>query len=493
MKNTLLKFIKVFFFGSVLLSTISCDKDLDVEPESEIAAEYFYSSTEEVEFALIAVYSSLQDLMNVEWIVTELRSDNTYMNVDSSSSSDLPLRTIDRFEVISTNEHVTEYYRSAYSTIALANRVLANLDIIEDDALRNQYEGEAKFIRALAYFKLVRLYGPVPIVDRVITGQEGLEIERSPREEVYSFIEQDLTFASEYLPEAYDQDNVGRATRWAAMGILGKAYLTQEENQEAIDVLERIVDNGPHRLLNDYEDVFDVGNEYNAEIIFAVRYQSGNLGLGAPFANFFAPVQSDDYVVTGGGDAFNVPTESLSVSYESEERKDPSMADFWVGQDGTENFRKYITKYNSSFSVVDDAGNDWPILRYSDVLLMLAEAYNELGSTAQALEYLNEVRTRVDGLEAYALSEVDSYFEFKIALEEERRVEFAFENQRWFDLLRTGRALTVMNQHFNAEFQYNDPDDPESPVTPIEEWQLVLPIPQYAIDLNPNIAQNIGY
>jgi tetratricopeptide (TPR) repeat protein len=493
MKNTIQKLLKVFFFGTLFFSIVSCDKDLDVEPESEIAAEYFYSSTEEMEFALIAVYSSLQNLMNVEWIVTELRSDNTYMNVDSSSSSDLPLRTIDRFEVISTNEHVTEYYRSAYSTIALANRVLANLEIIEDVELRNQFEGEAKFIRALAYFKLVRLFGPVPIVDRVITGQQGLDIERSPREDVYRFIVTDLTLASEYLPEAYDQDNVGRATKWAAMGILGKAYLTQGENQAAIDVLEQIVADGPNRLLDDYEDVFDPGNEYNAEILFAVRYQSGNLGLGAPFANFFAPVQSDDYVVTGGGDAFNVPTESISNSYESEERKDPSMANVWFGQDGTENFRNYITKYNSSFSVVDDAGNDWPVLRYSDVLLMLAEAYNELGNTSQALEYLNDVRTRVDGLEPYEMADVSSYFDFKIALEEERRVEFAFENQRWFDLLRTGRALTVMNQHFNTEFQYNDPDDPESPVTPIEEWQLVLPIPQYAIDLNPNIAQNIGY
>lgn len=492
MKNRMQKLLMVFFIMAFSLGNISCDKDLDVEPESEITTEFFYSSAEEVEFALIAVYSSLQNMMNVEWILTELRSDNTYMNVDSSSSSDTPLRTIDRFEVTSTNEHITEYYRSAYSLIALANRVLDNLEVIEDTDVRNQFEGEAKYLRAQAYFNLVRLYGAVPIVENVITGEEGLEIERSSQEEVYTFIENDLNMASDLLPEGYDQNNVGRATKWAAMGILGKVYLTTHKNQEAIDILEDLVANGPHDLLNEYEEIFDSGNEYNAEILFAVRYQSGSLGLGAPFSNFFAPVQSDDYVVTGGGDAFNVPTESMASSYETEDRKDPSMADFWVGKDGVENFKKYIKKYNSSFSVVDDAGNDWPVLRYSDVLLMFAEAYNELGNTSKALGYLNKVRTRVN-LEAYENSEVVSYFDFKIALEEERRVEFAFENQRWFDLVRTGRALTVMNQHFNTEFQYNDPDDPESPVTPIEEWQLVLPIPQYEIDLNPNFAQNIGY
>jgi len=492
MKNRMQKLLMVLFMVVFSLGIISCDKDLDVEPESEITTEFFYSSAEEVEFALIAVYNSLQNMMNIEWMLTELRSDNTYMNVDSSSSSNIPLRTLDRFEVISTNEHVTEYYRSAYSLIALANRVLANLEVIEDPDVRNQYEGEARFLRAHAYFNLVRLFGAVPIVENVITGEEGLEIERSPQEDVYAFIENDLKVASEFLPEAYDQDNVGRATKWTAMGILGKVYLTMHTNQEAIDVLGDIVTNSSHALLNEYDEIFDVGNEYNAEILFAVRFQSGSLGLGAPFANFFAPVQSEDYVVTGGGDALNVPTESMSASYESEERKDPSMSDFWVGQDGVENFKKYIKKYNSSFSVVDDAGNDWPILRYSDVLLMQAEAYNELGDIPKALEYLNEVRIRVD-LEPYENSEVASYFDFKIALEEERRVEFAFENQRWFDLVRTGRALTVMNQHFKSEFQYNDPDDPESPVTPIQEWQLVLPIPQYEIDLNPNIAQNIGY
>ncbi len=493
MKNNIQKLITIFFLVFFFSGMVSCDDDLYIEPESETTTDYFYSNAEEVGFAVIAIYNSLQDIMNVEWRVTELRSDNTYMNVDSSSSSDIPLRTLDRFEVISTNQHVEEYYRASYSLIALANRVLANLDVVENENLRNQYEGEAKFLRAHAYFNLVRLFGAVPLVDRIITGEEGLELDRAPEEELYLFIEEDLRQASTLLPPGYNYGNLGRVTQWTAKGLLGKVYLTEQKFPEAIVVLEDVVDNGPHRLLNNYSQVFDISNEYNAEILFAVRYQTGSLGLGAPFANFFAPVQSDNFVVTGGGDALNVPTETMSASYEDgDERKAPSMADSWFGSGGVENFKKYITKFNSSFSAVDDAGNDWPVLRYSDILLMLAEAYSERGDISTALDYLNDVRERA-GLDPYLLSEVNSYFAFKVALEDERRVEFAFENQSWFDLLRTGRALTVMNQHFNTEFQYNDPDDPESPMNPIERWQLLLPIPQYEIDLNPNIAQNIGY
>lgn len=493
MQNKIKKLLAVYILMFSFFGLVSCDDDLDVEPESEITTEYFYSTAEEIGFAVTAVYNALHNMTDIEWMLTELRSDNTYMNVDSSSSSDITLRTLDRFEVLSTNEHITEYYRSAYSLISLANRVLANLDVIEDQEVRDRYEGEVKFLRAHAYFNLVRLYGPVPIVDRVITGEEGLELDRAPEEEVYAFIENDLLRAAEVLPDGYNSDQTGRVTQWSAKGLVGKVYLTQHKDQEAINVLEEVVENSSHSLLNEYENVFDINNEYNEEILFAVRYQSGSVGLGGPFANFFAPVQSEDYVVTGGGDARNVPTETMSDSYEEEdERKEPSMSDSWVGDGGIENFKKYIKKFNSDFAAVDDAGNDWPVLRFADVLLMLAEAHNELGDRGTGLDYLNEVRERA-GLEPYEASEVASYFDFKIALEEERRVEFAFENQRWFDLVRTGRAVTVMNQHFNTEFQYNDPDDPESPVNPIEEWQLLLPIPQYEIDLNPNIAQNIGY
>ena len=492
MKNKIQKSVAVLILLFFFPGFLSCDAELDVEPESETTTDFFYSSAEEVGFAVISVYNSLHNIMNIEWALTELRSDNTYMNVDSSSSSDIPLRTLDRFEVVSTNQHVTEYYRSAYSLIALANKVLANLDVVEDPDLRDQFEGEARFLRSYAYFNLVRLFGAVPIVDQVITGAQGLEKDRAPKEEVYAFIENDLSLAANMLPGNYNADEKGRVTLWAAKGLLGKVFLTQKKFSLAISVLEDVVNNGPHTLLNEYQDVFDVGNENNSEILFAVRYQSGSVGLGAPFANYFGPVQSDDYVVTGGGDGLNVPTETMSASYEDGDRKEASMADFWIGDGGVENHRKFVTKFNSSFSAVDDAGNDWPVLRFSDILLMLAEAHSQMGDLPKALGYMNQVRERA-GLNGYDLSEVSSAFEFLVTLEEERRVEFGFENQRWFDLLRTGRAVTVMNQHFSTEFQYNNPDDPESPVQPIEAWQLLLPIPQYEIDLYPNIAQNIGY
>jgi hypothetical protein len=143
---------------------------------------------------------------------------------------------------------------------------------------------------------------------------------------------------------------------------------------------------------------------------------------------------------------------------------------------------------------VDDAPNDWIISRHADVIMLLAEAINENngGPTAEAIGYVNDVKLRVNQSPLTA-AQISTYFDFKLALEEERRREFAFENHRWFDLVRTDRAVTVMNNHFTSDFQYNDPNSPEFDTAPIQEFQTLLPIPQYEIDLNPSVAQNVGY
>ncbi len=165
-----------------------------------------------------------------------------------------------------------------------------------------------------------------------------------------------------------------------------------------------------------------------------------------------------------------------------------------TGFQGQVNEFRYVKKYNSDFGTVDDAGNDWPVIRFTDAMLLLAEAINESsGPTADAMDLLNQVHERA-GLTAYDAGEIGTYFDFKLALELERKLEFAFENQRWFDLLRTGRAVTVMNTQFATEDQYNDPNRPQFKTEPIQEFQLLLPIPQYEIDLNPKtLVINLNY
>ncbi|WP_159799646.1 RagB/SusD family nutrient uptake outer membrane protein [Flavobacterium sp. MK4S-17] len=497
MKNIKLFNLKVLFFAGLLAIT-GCEETLDLQPISEIGVDEFYKTPEEVNLAVIAIYNSLYGMQNREWMLTELRSDNTYMNPVSSESKDLPIREIDRHVAQSQNIYIEEYWRACYRTINLANIVLQNLDVVTNETERNTYEGEARFLRAHAYFNLVRLWGGVFLVERPISGKEAKTMDRSPQNEVYDFLIEDFRQASQLLPPEQAGVNLGRVTIDAAKTLLGKALLTRKaagDLTEARTVLTDVV-TGTHGLLDNYASVFDIGNEYNNEILFAVRYQSGGVGLGSPFPNFFSPLQSDNYVVFGNGDGLNVPTESMSDAYPAgDPRKAASMADEWIGFQGVVNDDRHVIKYNSQFNVVDDSGNDWIITRYADALLLLAEVINEQsGPDAEALGYLNDVRKRSLGAAAaLTFDQVSTYFDFKLALENERRLEFAFENHRWFDLVRSGRAITVMSQHFATEFQYNDPDHPAFNTPALQHYQLYLPIPQYEIDLNPSIAQNTGY
>ncbi|MHA7057548.1 RagB/SusD family nutrient uptake outer membrane protein [Aquimarina sp. M1] len=475
------------------LIIMSCDLEEDVI--SFRSDNNFYNNQEELNRGLVATYSSLYEVMAVEWNVTELRSDNTFTNPDRSPESDAPRFTLDRLTVDTNNSINQEYYASCYKTIALANRILENLDVVENQDLKNQYEGEAKFLRALMHFNITRLYGSTVIVDRVLIGEEGFELSRRPVSEVYDFIIADLNDAVTLLPEEYDNSEFGRASGIAARTILGKVHLSSpaRDLEAAITQLEYVRDRGINDLLSNYDDLFEPGNELNDEVIFSVRYEQGLIGLGSPFPNFFAPLQSDGNVVFGNGDGLNVPTEDISELYvAADQRKNSSMADSYIATNGTEIFNKHVTKYNSEFNALDDGDVDWPVTRFADVLLMLSEAYVDARGISEALIELNKVRTRA-GLADLLESDVNSSFAFKLALENERRLEFAFENHRFFDLLRTNRALTVINEHFITEFAYNNPDNPDLDASPISDFQLLLPIPQREIDLNPNLAQNIGY
>ncbi|MGB5983054.1 MAG: RagB/SusD family nutrient uptake outer membrane protein [Nonlabens sp.] len=488
---------KIFTILVAAFMVASCDDPIELDPISDIGAETFYKDANEVDLAIIGTYASLHEKQLHEWVVTELRSDNTQLSFDNSQNANIPYRQLDQFVSNSLNEFTTAYWRASYKTIGLANHVLENLDVVDDEDLVAQYEGEARFLRAHSLFNLVRLYGGVFVITESVDASQARNLERKSIEEAYAVIIEDLEFAFENLPEAYGADEVGRATKYAAGVELGKALLTQgttASKTRAESVLRDVVDNSGGRLLDNYEDVFDPANEYNDEIFFAVRYQSGLLGLGAPFANLFAPLASENAVVFGGGDEFNIPTQGIEDAYaDNDPRQEVNLSTMWEDNLGNVTMERFVSKYNGQFSNTDDAPNDWVISRYADAILLLAEAINEnSGPSAEAVGYLNAVRNRAGQGDVFS-GDVDSFFEFKLALEEERRREFAFENHRWFDLIRTGRAVAVMNEHFRTDFQYNNPDEPFFNVQPIQQFQTLLPIPQYEIDLNPSVAQNVGY
>lgn len=477
---------------------------LDLSPISEIGEEGFFTNDSEVLSGINACYNGLQAPMYYEWMLTDLRSDISRVKSKSQENTIAKdLQSLDESKSYASLIEIEEYWNATYNNIYRCNTVLKNINNVKDENKRNQYEGEALFIRSYHYFNLVRLFGPVFKVTSTISAEEARHFGRSSVEEIYQLIKDDLNniIDNNLLPASYGDSDLGRVTIWSAKTLLGKVYLTLKDYANAKTMLESVKnDNSGHGLEGNYADVFSTSNEMNKEIIFAVRYKSGNVGLGNPFGNRFAPLNSATNVIVGNGEGLNYPTTTLMEKYPAgDTRKAATVADSYMNNTNNTLVQDYyVTKYISPVTTVNDGEKDVPVLRYADVLLMLAEIENEQnGPTGIALGYLNEVRTRSYPQPVQA-NEVPNKVAFRLALENERMLEFAYENQRFFDLVRTNRYIPVMNDHYKTEIaQFEDKlyyvENSLPIVNDIEEWQLLLPIPTAEIDVNPSITQNPGY
>jgi hypothetical protein len=517
--------IKNYILLASLLGTFACKKVTDLYPESNLNTVTYYSNLQEVKAALNGVYNGLQRPLLFEWQVTELRSDNAKQGQPGSTSSvNRDLSDMDMFQISPSHAANTSYWQNTYTNIRNANIVLENLGAVYNpatgainfeainvpitDADRKQLAGEAMFIRAYHYFNLVRLYGGVFLIHKSITPAEAKTINRVSAEEIYKLIEADLLVAAANMKSLkYSEmvntagNDMGRANPWAAKALLAKVYLTRNKKAEAIPILQDVRNNSGYGLDSTYAAVFSVGNEMNKEILFAVRYKAPALGLGSPFGNMFAPLSSASNVITGDGDGWNYPTADLDTATNGDTRKGTSIGVYNRNATTKDLYvRKYIPPQPS---INDDVENDWPVIRFSDVLLMLAEAQ---GYTQSSLDLMNLVHVR-SGLPNYTMANVSSIATFEQALSHERRVEFAFENQRWFDLVRFNTTMTTITaeqtikDHFADEYQTHYRQY-TAPVLTLAQLQanvtkdhLLLPVPQREIDTNTSlqIPQNPGY
>ncbi|WP_248723110.1 RagB/SusD family nutrient uptake outer membrane protein [Seonamhaeicola sp. ML3] len=477
MKN--IKFIIIILLAGVILS---CSEDyLNPIPSSGITSASYYKNADEVETALISIYdgiqginsTSTQDLhaIQFEYYLTEMRSDNTRTKSQEGEAAQFEF-----YNVEANNGIVSNYYGSFFNVIMRANVVLDNLSVIDNADQLAAFEAEAKFLRAYAYFNLVRLFGDLPLIDSVITPlDKEIQFTRQPVSEIYSLIEGDLETAVAGLDNSYKT----RASKAAAQALLAKVYLTHSKNYSAAQGLcEDIIGSG-FSLMTNFNDVFY--SERNDEIIFAIGFESGltadSQNFSAEFLNGVGRTVGVNYVTQDAAAALdNFGGDRAMYSY----RIDP----FQVSQ-------RQVTKYlpdgkdggadGKTFEEGDPrlAGNDWIVLRYADVLLMHVEAIMAGAaetSSSNALTSFNEVRNRAG---------LDDDEDGTITVEElllERRVELAFENQRLFDLIRLGQAETVLSQ-FSADngLGYSSTD-------------LLLPIPQREINLSQGLmSQNPGY
>lgn len=473
------------------LGLTSCSDFLDLKPKKELGAEEFYQTADQFTSALNGAYATLQEgNMYGNWYVfSEIPSDNT-RNALSGSVTDQD--EFDKFYIRSTNPFIANFWNMSYTGINRINTVLDRIDNIDiDKSLSDRYKLECKFLRGLMYFNLVRIYGDIPLVLHEISITDAYGLQREPVDKVYEQIISDLKEA-EALPASYNEDtNVGRATSGAAKALLGKVYMTLNKYAEAEAKLAEVVNSSVYSLLENesgslnnegYASVFNADNHNSKEAVFEVQFKKGGYGEGSNFPNTFAPENSGTNVVpVGGSGGNNVPEMDIYNAYEEGDlRRDFSMG---LGyNDSRKNGEwvesRYVKKYFDTPYKDGDSNNNYPVIRYADVLLMYAEALNQNGKTTQACDYLNQVRRRGFGYQTTETSPVDiktsDKNEFFLAVEHERRVELAFEGHRWFDLIRTGRAIEVMT---GKGFKLN-------------ETNLTTPIPQKQIDVNPDLKQN---
>lgn len=475
--------LHTFILGSFCLLASGCSDFLDRAPIDATNMKNFYRNASDMQAALTAAYGMLTNNGEYGYAyynVAEVRSDNT-MNWEGGGN--LPDAELDQFKMSSTNEIIRVMWVDTYRGILACNTVLDHISAAEmDDALRQRFIGEARFLRALQYFNLVRTFGDVPLVlSETKSVDEGYSHARVASAEVYAQIIADLTEAEQKLPVSYTGNDIGRATRGAAKALLGKVYLTIKDFAKAKDKLQEVIGQGTYKLLDDYAALWPVANANNQESIFEVQFKKGGTGTGSSFYSNFAPRNSGSSVIkVGFAGGRNNPTTDMIAAYEKGDiRKNLSLSEGYTDNvTGKYVADPYTLKYQDTPFTDGDADNNWMVLRYADVLLMYAEAVNEAtGPSTEAYDAINAVRKRA---KLAPLPTGLSKAAFALAAEHERQVELAFEGHRWFDLVRTGRAVAVMNQHFKS--------------TVVQDFNAVFPIPQTQIDINPaGIKQNPGY
>ncbi len=503
MKKTLISFrfgnlLKISISGLfILVFVTSCsDEFLERKPKGQLTFDTFFETQDHAIWATNAVYQNFRswEMCAFPWIgITDIISDDA--DKGSSPNDALYVLELDDFSFNSTNTAIQQAWQGHYHTIFRANLGIENIPGIDMNVtLRDRLVGENKFLRAYSYFRLVQWFGDLPLITRLLTDDEYYTQARTPAALIYDFIEQDLLDAIAVLPEKsdYPSADLGRATKGAARGILAKLYMVKHDFAKAAEHSEAIIQSGEYSLLTRYADNFLRVGELGAESIFeisAVAIQASVAGPGATPFNMIQGVRG----VPNLGWGFNRPSDDLVAHYEAGDPRRQATI-IYVGEvlpDGStivqDNPETINERYNQKAWVPAHAGlqDNGPgnirILRYADILLLAAEAYNETDNSGKALEYLNMVRARARGTNNFILPNVTTTIksDLREKIYAERRVELAMEQHRWFDLARWGRIADVMG-----------------PLMPnfVASKHTLLPIPQSEIDLSGGILiQNPNY
>lgn len=516
------KFFLYLFAGAVLASALSCKKslDLDIEnPNREDESNFWTSSANAVK-GINAVYGNFyrNGAPYSRWLpfYMDIRSDQGY-----STSPWNELRSVGALNITQYSFEVNidtwgHHWRGVYR----ANQVLANVpNITMDEGLKSRILAEAKFLRALYYYDLVTIWGNIPLI--LEPSQPKDKPIQVPQEQVWAQIEKDLTEAAAVLPQSYTGEEIGRATKGAALGLLGRVHLQQKEYQQTVDALSWLVTGqgqSLYGLMTDYHDNFKHTTENNKESVFEVQFKmrpenGGDDGVtsnvGTSRAPFFAPPGHGfndanmhrwvvwEFLKERTVDGKRDPRLAITALYDSTDERGPDFTSVYGSTFTSKNYdaginnrvwyRKYLDDYFriNQFEVFNSPVN-FRVIRYADVLLMYAEALNGLGRTNDAYPYVDRVRERAGLAKLSVVRPGLNQEQFLKQLMHERMTELTGESVRWNDLARWGYFDDAAKL---AELKARDPEFNNFSI-PRNKY---MPIPQTEIDVNPNLKQNTGW
>ncbi|MBX2901315.1 MAG: RagB/SusD family nutrient uptake outer membrane protein [Cyclobacteriaceae bacterium] len=512
MRNKSSYLLKATWLVALLAVNLSCEDFLDQKPQSALTTGNAYNNAADVEAALNGIYNSFMQGEYYHYInvmLEDVRSDNAY----AGGGGDIPMVQMDNLQITADNPKVYELWRDLYAAIGRSNILLQKINGVNDPALeindrRNQVRGEALFLRAFHYYQLAKVFGGLPLERNSNTADPSkTKISRATEAETYDFIIADLEEAAALLPDNYGTDptvNKVRATKGAANALLAKAYAQRSDRNytKVLEYCNKVISSpAGYALVNDYATLFDGNNYGSSESIMEIAYSDVSWDVSSWGVQLYL-------VPEEGWEKYGTPSRDLVNAYNAEgdvARKNATIlfqnyAPSWQQEGAYVNWNPCADP-NPAMAVPFNnkqkhpngwkSGDNLYLLRLADIILLKAEAQNELNDVAGATTTLNQIRTRAGIATVSGLTQA----QLRDKILNERRLELAFEAQRWDDLVRFGKATTVMN-NLN-EKRYTCIAGVPDAGTPIiyegADYKWFLPIPTKEMSANPNLRQNPGY
>ena len=476
---------------SMLIMGLGCENFLKEEPQSFIGPSTFFQTPADAEAAVIAGYDELGgfnpgtfgwyrgwtfEILNDDWDTRPEVAANNSRNVGRYITFDPDATLV---------QTVYIQWMDGMNTFSTA---IDGINGMEDFDGKQALIAEAKFLRAYHYFVLVRTFGPVPIIDQALGAEEARNLPRAgSTDEVYELIISDLEAGVQNLPEQASAP--GRATRWAAMGLLAKVHLTLENWTEAVQLAQAVIQNSPHQLLEEYTQIFSDDNENNAESIFEIQMEVGSERSNqvAQWPRGIGADGNQDYFLGPNWGGVYIATQDLLSDFESGDVRRSLIDTMVTRSDGTEivfnadgvtpwySIKRTPSAYIEGRESNNNSGYNFIFLRLGEVYLIAAEAENEANGPSNAYQYINPVRERAELSPLSGLTQQ----EFRLAVRKERRTELFDERKRLFDLYRWGTLIERVKE--------------ARPDAQIQSHHRLWPIPTGALDNNPQLTQNPGY